>query len=63
MFGLVVLIVLYLVMLFASFLAPYDFTATHRNFIYAPPTRIRVVDAEGNWRARSCIPSRRLGIR
>jgi peptide/nickel transport system permease protein len=56
MFGLVVLIVLYLVMLFASFLAPYDFTATHRNFIYAPPTRIRVVDAEGNWRAPFVYP-------
>ena len=45
-FGLVVLAVLYLVILFAGFIAPYDFTQTHRNFVYAPPSRIR--------RAKTC---------
>ncbi|MEA4883162.1 MAG: ABC transporter permease [Clostridia bacterium] len=49
-FGLVVLAVLYLMVLFAGFIVPYDFTATHRNFIYAPPSKIRFVDEDGRWR-------------
>ncbi len=49
-FGLVVLAVLYLAILFAGFLAPYDFTQTHRNFVYAPPSKIRLVDEGGKWR-------------
>ena len=48
-FGLVVLAVLYLVILFAGFIAPYDFTQTHRNFVYAPPSKIRFVDENGKW--------------
>ena len=44
------LTVLYLVMILADFIAPYNFTATHRNFIYAPPTKIRFFDEDGRWR-------------
>ncbi len=47
--GLVVLALLYLVVVFAEFIAPYNFTETHRNFVYAPPSRIRWVDAAGKW--------------
>lgn len=47
--GLVVLAILYLVVIFADFIAPYNFVETHRNFVYAPPSRIRWVDATGKW--------------
>lgn len=50
MFGVVVLGVLYMMIIFAGFIAPYDFTATHRNFVYAPPSKIRLVDHDGRWR-------------
>ena len=49
MVGLVVLIILYLVVIFADFVAPYNFTETHRNFVYAPPSRVRWVDGAGKW--------------
>ncbi len=50
MVGLVVLIILYLVVIFADFVAPpYNFTETHRNFVYAPPLQGEVVDGAGKW--------------
>ncbi len=36
-FGLIVLVILYLLVIFADFIAPYNFSTTHRNFVYAPP--------------------------
>ena len=56
MAGLAVLTVLYLVMILADFIAPYNFTATHRNFIYAPPTKIRFFDEDGRWRGPFVYP-------
>jgi peptide/nickel transport system permease protein len=47
--GLAVLAILYLVVIFADFIAPYNFAETHRNFVYAPPSKIRWVDAGGRW--------------
>lgn len=48
-FGLIVLCILYLLVLFADFIAPYNFTETHTNFVYAPPSKIRFRDQEGKW--------------
>ncbi len=47
--GLVVLGIFYLMALFADFIAPYNFTQTHRNFVYAPPTKVRWISPEGQW--------------
>ncbi|MGE5588726.1 MAG: ABC transporter permease [Clostridia bacterium] len=47
--GLVVLAILYFVVIFADFIAPYSFAETHRNFVYAPPSKIRWVDGTGKW--------------
>ncbi|HHY62425.1 MAG TPA: ABC transporter permease [Bacillota bacterium] len=49
MVGLVVLIIFYLVVIFADFVAPYNFAETHRNFIYAPPSKVKWVDSSGKW--------------
>lgn len=35
------LVVLYVLIIFADFVSPYNFTETHSKFTYAPPTRIR----------------------
>jgi peptide/nickel transport system permease protein len=35
---------------FADFIAPYNYITAHRNFVYAPPSKIRFFDEEGNWR-------------
>ena len=40
--GAVILIVLYLVALFAAFLAPYNVTTQHRDYVYQPPQQIRI---------------------
>ncbi|AEH50132.1 ABC transporter permease [Pseudothermotoga thermarum] len=42
-FGLWILVILYLLVIFAEFIAPYNFMESHRNFTYAPPTRIRII--------------------
>ncbi|MGI6208579.1 MAG: ABC transporter permease [Anaerolineae bacterium] len=47
-----ILIVLYIVVLFAEFFAPYDATASDKRFIYAPPQRVHFRDAEGNFSLR-----------
>jgi peptide/nickel transport system permease protein len=46
-----ILIVFYIVGLFAEFVAPYDPGAYFARYKMAPPTRVRIVDAEGNLRA------------
>lgn len=41
--------------LFADVLAPYDPRAQHRELPFAPPTTVRFVDAEGQWRLRPFV--------
>lgn len=46
--GAFVLIVMYLAMLFADFVSPYDPQARFNRYVYAPPRTIHLVDADGN---------------
>jgi len=48
--GLIALSIMYLLVVFADFIAPYNYITAHRNFVYAPPSKIRFFDEEGNWR-------------
>ncbi len=43
------LIVLYVVMLTAEFLAPYGLDFSDRNAFYAPPVAVHLADTEGHW--------------
>lgn len=43
-----VLLILYLSALFAPLIAPYHYATEKRFFSYAPPSRIRIVDSQGN---------------
>lgn len=54
------LVVFYIVTLFADFLSPYDYRAQSRNEPAAPPTPIRFRDAEGAFHLRPFIYARRL---
>src|SRR5579884_788162 len=45
----------YLVALFSSFFAPYPCAAQHRDFPYAPPTRVHFVDAAGRLHLRPFV--------
>jgi peptide/nickel transport system permease protein len=47
--GALVLLVFYLMALFAPFIAPYDARTTHGSHPAAPPVLPRLVDAEGQW--------------
>jgi peptide/nickel transport system permease protein len=47
--GATVLLLLYLMALFAPFVAPYDTRTTHGSHPAAPPVLPRIVDAEGQW--------------
>ncbi|MFP4418530.1 MAG: ABC transporter permease [Chitinivibrionales bacterium] len=49
MAGLVVLIVLYVMCLFAEFVAPYHFDNESRSHSYSPPSRIRFFDEQGRF--------------
>jgi peptide/nickel transport system permease protein len=44
-----VVVIVHAVTLGAGLLAPYDPATQHRDFAYAPPSRIRVRDVEGRW--------------
>lgn len=55
-----VLIVLYLVMLFAEFLAPYGLDFSDRTAYYAPPVGVHVVDAQGRWHLPFVYPYRQV---
>ncbi|HDP78194.1 MAG TPA: ABC transporter permease [Mesotoga infera] len=48
--GLIALSIMYLLVIFSDFIAPYSYVTSHRNFVYAPPSKIRFFDEEGNWR-------------
>jgi peptide/nickel transport system permease protein len=50
LFSLVITFVLYLVAAFCEFIAPYDPNEIFRQYRHHPPTPIRVIDTEGQWR-------------
>ncbi|HEX8521339.1 MAG TPA: ABC transporter permease [Tepidisphaeraceae bacterium] len=47
MIGLVILIALYLMALFAGFIAPYSYLDEERDLLWAPPTKVHFADANG----------------
>jgi len=47
--GVIIVGVFYFVVIFADFLAPYDYREQARSMPSAPPTNIRFVDPEGGW--------------
>ncbi len=49
------LALLHLAVLLAGFLAPYHFAAQHRNYPYAPPSRIHFRDAGGSFHFRPFV--------
>lgn len=49
-FGLVVLVIMYLIAAFAPFVAPYDVRETHEEFPRTPPTALHFVDGDGHLR-------------
>ena len=49
------LVVLHAAVLMAGFLAPYPFAQQHRDFPYAPPTRIHFADEAGRLHPRPCV--------
>ena len=53
----VVLVLLYTVVIFADFFAPYGMLTSHKFHLYAPPqiTKLRFVDNEGNFHLRPFI--------
>jgi len=53
--ALAALVAMHLAALGAGFLAPYDPTAQNRSVPYAPPTRLRFVDAEGRFHLRPFV--------
>ena len=60
-FAVVCLIVLALIhgaAIFADFLAPYSFSNEERTFSYAPPSKIHVIDENGQWRSPFIYGSR-----
>ncbi len=55
-----VLIVAYVVMVFAEFLAPYALDFTERSLFYAPPVGVHLIDAQGRLHARPFVYAYRL---
>ncbi len=47
--GVIILLVLYTIMLFASFIAPYHYDNEVRSNSYAPPSKIHFVDTQGKF--------------
>ena len=41
--------------LFAAFLAPYDYAEQHRDYPFAPPTRVHFIDAAGHFHPRPFV--------
>jgi peptide/nickel transport system permease protein len=58
--GLIVVAGFYLLAICADFLAPYDYRAQARHAPLAPPTALRLRDAQGQWRARPFVYASRL---
>lgn len=53
--GLAILGLLYLLSLFGGFIAPYNHRSQAKDTPFLPPTRIRLIDAQGNFHARPFI--------
>ena len=51
-FALLALVLIHIVVLGARFFAPYDPTEQNRDFPFAPPMRLHLVDAQGNFHFR-----------
>ena len=47
--ALIVLALLYLVILFADFIAPYSNYYSNREMSYAPPSKVYTIDENGKW--------------
>lgn len=47
--GIIILIVMYIMTLFAQFISPYNFTDLHSKYAYLPPTPIHWVDSQGHF--------------
>lgn len=58
--GIAIVVVLYLVAMFAEFIAPYDYREQTRGEPSAPASSIRFVDAEGGFHTRPFIYARKL---
>lgn len=58
--GLILVVLFYLIAIFADFLAPYDYRSQLRVEPGAPPNRIHFRDAGGEWHARPFIYARRM---
>ena len=54
-YGLIVLILLYVVTLFCEFFAPYTLLDAHDGFENHPPTRLRFIDPEGKFHLRPFV--------
>ncbi|HOO74343.1 MAG TPA: ABC transporter permease [Tepiditoga sp.] len=42
--GLIILLLMYLMVIFADFISPYDYTKAHRNYLYSSPSKIHWVN-------------------
>jgi peptide/nickel transport system permease protein len=49
LFSGIVVILIYIVALFADFLAPFDPSQTNSIYLYAPPQTLHLTDEQGNW--------------
>lgn len=58
--GAATLVVIYTIMLFAEFLAPYGPDQSDRQLFYAPPVGVHWVDARGRWHLRPFVYAYRL---
>lgn len=46
---------LHMLALCAGFLSPYDFAQQNRDLLYAPPSRLHFIDAQGQWHLRPAV--------
>ncbi|NLS79028.1 MAG: ABC transporter permease [Chloroflexi bacterium] len=51
----VLLILMYLTIIFAEFVSPYDPRINHRKFLYAPPQKIHFIDRDGKFHLRPFV--------
>jgi peptide/nickel transport system permease protein len=58
----IVLILLYILILFAGFFSPYNMTTPNSKYLYAPPQRLRFIDSDGKFHMRPFV-YRRTGER
>ncbi|MCD6289949.1 MAG: ABC transporter permease [Anaerolineae bacterium] len=51
----IILILFYLMIIFADFLAPYDYMKTQEDYIFMPPQHIHFIDKEGHFHLRPFV--------